>query len=389
MSGVALPSDAMTSAPLSPDETRRILNLSRRDRKAAEQALASLSPEAQMALVCETPLAQRARLLELLPEPEAVMPLVPEAELCFTVKAIGLADAVWILEHATPEQLTASVDLDAWSGYEPDLEHLNAWIDAIARTPRPSLLRAARALDPELLVLVLQSRIAVAQKPAGDEDWQPPEGAQTLEGQFYYAARAEGDDLAPIATLLRALFEEEYWTYFRLMQGVTWELETNNREWALRWRSGRLADLGFPSWEEAMGIYKFLAPAECARISEDTRPLDVAGWHLPVWIPRLPETASGSHRVFQAIAALDADERLASFYAFVAVANKIAVADRMPLGDAESIPSAIEKAARLIDGGLAHVAAENGLADAEVLRGVSMERLFRVGANLEPESARP
>jgi hypothetical protein len=93
--------------------------------------------------------------------------------------------------------------------------------------------------------------------------------------------------------------------------------------------------------------------------------------------------------VFQAIAALDADERLASFYAFVAVANKIAVADRMPLGDAESIPRAIEKAARLIDGGLAHVAAENGLAAAEVLRGVSMERLFRVGANLEPESARP
>jgi hypothetical protein len=73
----------------------------------------------------------------------------------------------------------------------------------------------------------------------------------------------------------------------------------------------------------------------------------------------------------------------------VAVANKVAVTDRLPLGDAESTPRAIEKAARLINDGLAHVAAENALDDPQVLREVTLERLFRVGANLSPESARP
>jgi hypothetical protein len=39
--------------------------------------------------------------------------------------------------------------------------------------------------------------------------------------------------------LLRTLFEEDYWTYFRLMQGALWELASDTEEWALRWRSGR------------------------------------------------------------------------------------------------------------------------------------------------------
>ena len=276
----------MSSAPLSPDETKRILQLSRRDRKAAEKAVAALSLEAQLALVCETPLAQRAEMLGLVPAPEAVIPLLPEAELCFTVKAVGLADASWILEYATPEQLQASLDLDAWSGYEPDLANLNAWFEALVQTSEASLLRAARALDPELIVMLLRSRIAVVQKPSGDEDWQPPPGAQTLEGQFYYTALADGDDVEPITALLRALFEADYWMYFRLMLGTIWELDSDNQEYALRWRAGRLEDLGFPRWEEAMQIYKFVPPSERARISSRARSLGTR--------PPVPKTTRGT-----------------------------------------------------------------------------------------------
>jgi hypothetical protein len=379
----------MTFAPLSSEETRRILDLARRDPKAAEKAVASLTPEAQMVLVCDAPLARRAAVLGLLPAPEAVIPLIPEAEFCFTIKAVGLADAGWLLEHATAEQMVTSVDLEAWSGYEPDVANLNAWLEAFARTPRSSLLRAVSALDRETLVLWLKSRVEVFQKPTGDEDWQPPDHAETLEGQFYFRAREDGDDIAAITVLLRGLFEEDYWSYFRLMLGVIWELDSDNCDWALRWRTGRLEDLGFPTWDDAMQIYKFLPPAERGRIPRDAGPLDVAGWHLPIWIRQLPEARSGCQRIFRAIARLDDQERLAVFYAFVAVANKVAVTDRLPLGDAESTPRAIEKAARLINDGLAHVAAENALDDPQVLREVTLERLFRVGANLSPESARP
>jgi hypothetical protein len=379
----------MASVPLPPDAAREILVQIRKDRAAAERTLAGLSPEAQAALVCDAPLARRAEVLSLLPDADAVIPLLPEAELCFTVKAIGLADAPWILEHATPEQVTASLDLDVWDGYEPDLSTMDDWIDALARTTTEALLRSVEAIDPELLLMWLRSRIQVFQKPAGDDDWQPPEQTQTLEGQFYYRALREDDDLAPIVTLLRALFVSSYWTYFRMLQGAVWELDSDLHEWALRWRTGRLQDLGFPPWDEAMRIYRFVAPEERAALPEAEGPLDVEEWHLPVWIPELPAVRDAGHRIFEAIARLESDERRAAFYAFIAVANKVAVADRMALGDADSTPQAIEKAAAFMSAGLVHVAGENGIDDLDVLRRVSLERLFAVGANLDPASARP
>ena len=64
------------------------------------------------------------------------------------------------------------------------------------------------------------------------------------------------------------------------------------------------------------------------------------------------------------------------------------MADRLPLGDAESTPKAIAKAARLASAGLAYLADEHGLRDAELVRRVSVEHLFRVGANLDPDGAR-
>ena len=60
----------------------------------------------------------------------------------------------------------------------------------------------------------------------------------------------------------------------------------------------------------------------------------------------------------------------------------------MELSDAETTPKTIEKAAVWISRGLAYVAAENGLEAVQVVRRVSLERLFRVGANLDPERAR-
>ncbi len=378
----------MPDLPAPPPEARRVLDLARTDRIAAAKALSELSAEAQRALVCDTPLARRAALLNLLPAPEQVIPLIPEAELCFTLKAIGLESAAWILEHATPQQVVACLDLDAWSGNAPDHGRLDEWMDAIADTEEEALLRSIHAVDPELFVLYLKSRVEVTQKPAEWEGWDPPIGAQTLDGQFYFGPRRDNDDVAAITKFLKALHQHDYWTYFRMLHGVIWELDTENEEWAGRWRGGRLQDLGFPPWDEAMSIYRYVAPPERAALPEDEGALDTGEWQLPVWISALPAGRDARHLLFRVVAELPDEERSAAFYALIAIANKVAVADRMALGDAEMTPKAIEKAARWVSRGLEHVAAENGVDAAEVLRRASMERLFRVGASLDPEAAR-
>jgi hypothetical protein len=368
-------------------DARELLALARRDPRAAEQLLAALPTSAQVAIVCEAPLAERGRILGLAPHPETLIPELPPAELCFTIKAIGLADAAWVLEYATPEQSVAALDLDAWRGNEVDVASANEWLQALARTSSEARVRTLEALDAELLVLALRARIGVEQRPDDAEGWLPPAGSQTLEGQFHYWALSDADDLADVTEHLRTLFESAYWSYFRLMQAIQWELASDSEEWALRWRTGRLEDLGFPTWDDAMRIYRFL-DANARRELPPYEPPSFAEWPLPVWLPRLPETGGAGDRIFRAIAELDAAERRAIFFAFVALANRIAVADRLPLGDAESTPRAIAKAARLASAALAYLAGEHGLSDVELLRRVSIEHLFRVGANLDPDGAR-
>src|SRR5262249_6238072 len=167
------------------DDTHELLALARRDPRAAEQALGALPIAAQVAVVCEAPLAERGRILGLAPNPEALIPELPPAELCFTIKAIGLADAAWVLEHATPEQSVAALDLDAWRGNELDVATANEWLQAIARISPEARVQTIEALDAELLALALRARIGVVQRPDDAEGWLPPASSQTLEGQFH------------------------------------------------------------------------------------------------------------------------------------------------------------------------------------------------------------
>ncbi|MBW2423692.1 MAG: hypothetical protein JRG86_05555 [Deltaproteobacteria bacterium] len=372
-------------------EARRLLKLARSDRGEAARRLAALPAEEQAIVVCEAPLSIRRPLIDLLEEPEAVIPLIPEAELCYTCRSVGLEDAGWLLPLATDEQLVACIDLDAWQGLSLEPTRLDAWMTALAATDEETLLRAARAMDPELLTLFLRNHVDVHLQPSPQEDpdWMPPEGAQTLEGQFYFVARNPRDDLASVLALLHALFRGDYWLYFRMIQSVREELTTEVEEWALRWRSGRLEDLGFPSWDSAMRIYGYLRPDRRAEIPESDDALDLEAWALPVWITDLPGMRSDERALFRAARELDADERSGLFYGLIALSNRVAVADRLELGDAESLPGAIDKATRLASEGLEFVAEHNGISLSEALRRVPVERLFRVGVQLDPESALP
>jgi hypothetical protein len=372
------------------DPVRDILELARLDRVAAGKRVAELPAEEQLALVCEAPVSRRRQILDLLPAPERVVPLIPEAELVFTLKALGLDEASWILELATPDQVTACLDLDAWKGTTLDPDALDLWMAALAEIPDEPLVRHLHAIDSELVVLYVKDHAEVLLKPPDSDDaaFSPPPGAQTIDGQFYVAAKRTGDDLAPLLRILHALFRGDYWAYFRLLQGAIWELPTETEEWAQRWRSGRLEDLGFPPWDDAMAIYRFVPARERDLLPAERSVREFDAWRMPVWMPPLPAGRDAPYPVFQAIADLEEEARRAAFHELVALANKVAVADRMDLADVASTPAAIEKAARWVSRGLEHVAGANAVGAAEVLRRLPMERLFRVGASLDPKTAK-
>ena len=71
----------------------------------------------------------------------------------------------------------------------------------------------------------------------------------------------------------------------------------------------------------------------------------------------------------------------------LAVANTLAVADGMPLADADSIPVAMGKALRGIDRGLAELSRARRQEPEVVLDHTRPLDLFRIGATLDPEIA--
>lgn len=365
-----------------PAGARRILEQARHDRRAAGAALSALPLDEQVALVCESPLAHRAELLGLVDAPELVVPRLPPAELCFVVKAVGLADAGWLLEHASEEQIVATFDLDAWHGFVPDATRLRAWLAAFAAAGEEPLRRAVEAVDFELLVLALRARVHV-RLIERDGAADLPSGGLTVDGQFYLFPLAADDDLEDLLGVLQVLFQSDYWFYHRLLQAVSAELGTELEELALRWRDGRLQDLGFPPLADAKRIYAFAEPTDLAKLPAEAEAREVGAWPLPVWMPRLPIESAAEHALFRALAQLDEAMRRPLLLAFLALANRVAVADELPLGDAESLPLALDKAARVASLGLVYVAREHALAPEAVLRRLSLERLFVVGANLD------
>jgi hypothetical protein len=365
-----------------PAGARRILELAKQDRLAAAAALAALPIEAQVALICESPVQRRAELLELVGAPEEVIPRIPPADLCFVAKAVGLADAGWLLEHASEEQITAAIDLDAWNTTAPDRVRLGQWLTALAGAGEETLLRAVHALDFELLVLALRARVRVQLIGRDEADAVGP-GGLTIDGQFYLFPLAPDDDLEDLLGMLALLFETTYWFYHRLLQAVNAELEAETEELALRWRSARLEDLGFPALADAKRIYSFVRDEQLARLPSQPRKFELGEWPLPVWMPALPVSSDAEQLLFRALALLGDEERRPLLFAFLALANRVAVADELPLGDAESLAVAIEKAARIASLGLAHLARENSIDPMQLLRRVPLERLFVVGANLQ------
>lgn len=355
-----------------------ILRLARSDRDAGREALARLGPEAQASVCLELRPELRVEFLMLCEHPEDVVPLLGDAEVAVTARATGMSEASWLVELASPDQLRACFDLDCWEHPRFELERGREWLDALVEAGPEALVRGVESVDPEVWVLLFRSLTEVA--VLGKED-DRPEGWLTIDGAVWFGVR-DGVNPALVQQSAQALFEHAPDQYWKLVLGLIYESPTECEEWALRWREGRLADLGFPEYVQAMRAYRPLRP-EQAPIWERVAPTSAL-----VPVERLPRQLQGS-LVGEALAKLPGG-RAADVLGYVlGVANAIAVADRLRLSDHEAIPGALTKAVRGIDRGLRELSTLRAQAPYEVLDTTAPFDLFRIGQTLDPELRRP
>ncbi|MHB1845240.1 MAG: DUF6178 family protein [Deltaproteobacteria bacterium] len=295
---------------------------------------------------------------------------VPPDELYAYLQEVGLADATEAVRLSSAEQFRALIDLDIWHRDRPDPSRLLTWLRAARGSGGGRYLAKLRKLDVELFELLIKERLVLhdlTQEP------EPPDSARetfkTFDGYFQIELPDDPVESNALRQLVTDLYAEDPRWAQRVLTAVRWELTSELEEQAYRWRSARLADIGFPPLEEAASLY--------AR-------LDVALPPPPASLPEtpraLPALAAGAPDFLRRSIALLAPEEQGRVQAGLAVlANHALVADGVDPSDPTGAREILERVQATLSLGLTEQAQGDPAAAARLLVEVALKRSFQIG----------
>lgn len=332
------------------------------------------------------------------PDPGVLVAEMPVQDLYYLIKEVGLADATELVELATPEQIQGFLDFDGWERDRLELDGLKPWLRALEEAGPEKLTQVFRGLDPELAALIFArwTRVYNLTEEEVPEHEEPP-FYPTPDRFFLVKITAEDpEDVRLVERLLDFLYRVDPELARHLLRAASTETISYLEEMSYRWRSGRMEDLGYADYYEALEVYR---PIDLATITvgEGTadRPPEPVG--LPA--PLAERTIRGGF--FGAVLAhvVDPDEARRLEAAIVTLVNRVLSADRVSPGDLEAAARGAERAAATLSLGLeavARIGARPGGAytqadierGREILRSVSLTRLHRAGHTVALQASR-
>jgi hypothetical protein len=295
-----------------------------------------------------------------------------------------------LLPYATPEQLTGIFDLDAWRRERIDVRRAREWLDQIvecwgrADRPRGDLARLIYEMDPEMWTFATMAATAVAELDPEDDAsravaldrmaalavYETPDGA--------YVVGVPDNELGRAALrVLEGVYEDSLEDGRRLVASIKWGLASQIEDDLAHWREARLAELGFPPWDEAMRLFRPLSPhAEGDEVA--SRPVIEPDVTAP------PVAWTGASLLRRVMARLSDAEHGIRTREFLLLVNELMAAQRLEPGDPELQARAIQQAQATVSLGMEVVASSTAHPDPEELvagrmRVLGMRGLFRVG----------
>jgi hypothetical protein len=334
---------------------------------------------------------QRARRAEDLfdaPDPQAAIRALPPDEFYYVIHELGFPEAMEILVHGTAEQVQTVLDFSLWDRDRVALEKSDEWLAALVEAPPETLGQWAQGIDVELLALLLRQRtriydLSLEEAPDNPEGtlWDSPDRLFTLE--FV----GEPEQVRVAQHLADSLYRYSPDMMRRLLVGMRSEDDAELEETAYRWRSGRMADLGFVDFYEALVAYQELDPASVrieASPAPSPRPIGdpVDDIHL-----RLPlvvtEKLSGKTPFARAVAGLQSREETADLhFALVALCNRVLAADRLSPSDEGAIQATLERLSATLDIAIEFLGRGDAERETAAVRTVPLLKLHRLGVSL-------
>lgn len=224
-------------------------------------SFSALPPGEKMERFMGLPAKKKLEILAADPGAEGLVRGLALQDFYLTLREMGDDGAVKLLSLGSSRQVLFSLDMELWKKWEYRPEQGFHWLSLLRGMGEERAIEQMRLLDPELIVLIFANEIAVGGGLGdlmGDEE-RMGEWDHSFDGIFMISfLNKKHEDT--VKWTLDLLHRSEKGLYVSVMEGVKNELPTELEDLSYQFRNGRLADLGFPSPEEAMEIYAPIMP---------------------------------------------------------------------------------------------------------------------------------
>ncbi len=338
--------------------------------------------------------AEKLDVLFALADPQSAIQALSGEEFVFLVKDIGLNDSADLMAFASPRQLQACIDLDAWVGDVLDLEAVAQWVAVCSEAGTDTLDRFIRSQEDGVLCHYLISQLMVIED-LENADEQLPDDWDFFHSpdQTMIIAMPPGlaDPLA-LRAVIDSLYRHSTVRARGILRATRFELPENLGEDAFDERNRRIEIWGFLPRHEALHMYTFREPYawrdEVRATFTGAQPLegDGPGPYLPDEEPdRLGLVLRGEDAggfLGEALLRCPAQHQQRLQLAFVRLAYQALAAREERPAEIDALANWSRHALRTCEMGLVHLSSGDLRLAAMLLQHMFVVDLFRAGHSL-------
>jgi len=319
--------------------------------------------------------------------PAAIAALSPN-EIFELVHEVGFEDAQPLLELATPAQIQGCFDLEAWQKDQIEVAGLKPWLQSLIETGFEKVGEVWGGLDAELRALILQRQVRIWDVSLGEEPEEDNDNPIMATPDRFFMLELKGDDDTQrvIQQLVEDLYRADADLARHTIMAARSEPPAELEEQSYRWRSARLADLGYVDFYEALDLFRPL-DADKVQIGEGSQDKLVGDdTRLPAVVA---EEVLGRSFLARAMGSIDDPAEAEQLEAALMVlVNKVLAAGRTKPGQAEVVRRGALYATSTLSLGLETIARSDLGRARDALRTISLQRMFRVGYTVTTKLAR-
>jgi hypothetical protein len=324
--------------------------------------LKTRSPKERMDLILADP---AAKALTASMEPQ---------EFFWLIKEIGETDALELLSLASPEQSVFLLDMETWEGWNFSNEKMCHWLAYFMEGGEPAVHQLLKRLDFEILQLFLGRELVVGGGIGdhSDDEERFADYDHSFDGVFMLKFKHPGHSQL-IGTFISMLIKLDNPLYTALMESIKGDVDLEMEDQCLRFRAGRLEDLGFPPMDEALSIYARVNPASFELYGD--KKLAPAGETESI----VPDTLKEDTLFFRALAQTDSQTLWQEFNYLV---NSALVAEGAAFKEPESMQLIVQRVTGYLNIALEHLTTGDEQKAAALLAGEALKRLFQLGFSI-------